>query len=444
MQLLSSLSVLVRSPVALDLAPIQILYNQAINLSLEIKIKNGLCRSLVNFLLLPWPSFIPDHKLELRKQHLAAFLLSLTKDFFAIEAVAPVSGNEALHEKNLIKINETITMIRVQIDELNGADRNSREIYYECIKPFINHSISIFPAYVNYSEVCDEILSLFVVAIQVLRNQMGAEQVTSFVQTFLDIFMSNQHLYLAVAENQPTAIKVVEKFLKLLEFITCERGHSFQYFIPNTISLCMDHIYPSVAEKTAPEVKGQLFKVLHCIFDRNWKFFFKSSVQSSLGRSHWDTCEHEAQFIQIMQAFGQSFLQTDITIFKQNLLALESLNSKYKLYHKAAFKTSMLGQFITVLLQILIHKSHEILQEEITLTIYNMASVDFEGFFCAFLPHFLQEAEGLTESQKLNLKENFKIETDHPSFIQNSQKFVNDYRFYRICNENLPPGTIKF
>lgn len=57
-------------------------------------------------------------------------------------------------------------------------------------------------------------------------------------------------------------------------------------------------------------------------------------MQSSLGRSHWDTCEHEAQFIQIMQAFGQSFLQTDITIFKQNLLALESLNSKYKLYHK--------------------------------------------------------------------------------------------------------------
>lgn len=35
-----------------------------------------------------------------------------------------------------------------------------------------------------------------------------------------------------------------------------------------------------------------------------------------------------------LQAFGQSFLQPDITIFKQNLEALENLNSKLKLYQK--------------------------------------------------------------------------------------------------------------
>ncbi len=44
--------------------------------------------------------------------------------------------------------------------------------------------------------------------------------------------------------------------------------------------------------------------------------------------------ENEAQFTGVMQAFGQSFLQPDISIFKQNLETLESLNSKWKLYHK--------------------------------------------------------------------------------------------------------------
>lgn len=34
------------------------------------------------------------------------------------------------------------------------------------------------------------------------------------------------------------------------------------------------------------------------------------------------------------QAFGQSFLQPDIHIFKQNLSYLESLNSKHKLYSR--------------------------------------------------------------------------------------------------------------
>lgn len=36
------------------------------------------------------------------------------------------------------------------------------------------------------------------------------------------------------------------------------------------------------------------------------------------------------------QAFGQSFLQPDIHLFKQNLFYLETLNTKQKLYHKVS------------------------------------------------------------------------------------------------------------
>ena len=61
---------------------------------------------------------------------------------------------------------------------------------------------------------------------------------------------------------------------------------------------------------------------------------YRPSIHISLGAGNWDSIENEAQFIQIMQAFGQSFMQPDITIFKHNLEAMESLNSKYKLYHK--------------------------------------------------------------------------------------------------------------
>jgi hypothetical protein len=49
---------------------------------------------------------------------------------------------------------------------------------------------------------------------------------------------------------------------------------------------------------------------------------------------HQDQVLHQSHFLGIMQAFGQSFLQPDIAIFKQNLEALESLNSKWKLYQK--------------------------------------------------------------------------------------------------------------
>ena len=42
-------------------------------------------------------------------------------------------------------------------------------------------------------------------------------------------------------------------------------------------------------------------------------------------------------FVHILQAFGQSFLQPDIHIFKQNVCYLEALNSKHKLYHRVSF-----------------------------------------------------------------------------------------------------------
>ena len=45
-------------------------------------------------------------------------------------------------------------------------------------------------------------------------------------------------------------------------------------------------------------------------------------------------CTLSGSFMFLLQAFGQSFLRPDITIFKQNLEALENLNSKCKLYQK--------------------------------------------------------------------------------------------------------------
>ena len=47
-----------------------------------------------------------------------------------------------------------------------------------------------------------------------------------------------------------------------------------------------------------------------------------------------DQVLHKVHFMAILTAFGQSFMQPDIMVFKQNLAALEQLNDKWKLYHK--------------------------------------------------------------------------------------------------------------
>lgn len=78
----------------------------------------------------------------------------------------------------------------------------------------------------------------------------------------------------------------------------------------------------------------------------------------------------------------------------------------------------MLYQFLNVLFQTLIQKSHNLLQEEIVNTIYNMASVEFNGFYSNFLPHFLQSIETLDSNQKTSLLQNFKRDTVSIFFVK--------------------------
>lgn len=70
----------------------------------------------------------------------------------------------------------------------------------------------------------------------------------------------------------------------------------------------------------------------------------------------------------------------------------------------------MLQQFMNVWLQVLIHKSHDLLADEIQVALYHMASSDFNLFFTHILPSFVLSADGLQPAQKEALAGNFRRE----------------------------------
>ena len=86
------------------------------------------------------------------------------------------------------------------------------------------------------------------------------------------------------------------------------------------------------------------------------------------------------------------------------------------------FRTTMLLHFINVLLQVLVHRSHDLLQDEIALAVYNMASVDFEGFYSAFMPEFLNGCQGVDTNQRAVLGRNFKMERVRPPSLSLERK----------------------
>ncbi|XP_022444151.1 exportin-6 isoform X4 [Delphinapterus leucas] len=393
--LLVSLATTVRPVFLISIPAVQKVFNRITDASAQRLVDKAqvlVCRALSNILLLPWPN-LPENEQQwpVRSINHASLISALSRDYHNLKpnAVAPQR--------------------KMPLDD----------------------------------NVTDEMLSFFLTLFRGLRVQMGVPFTEQIIQTFLNMFTREQ-LAESILHEGSTGCRVVEKFLKILQVVVQEPGQVFKPFLPSIISLCMEQVYPIIAERPSPDVKAELFELLFRTLHHNWRYFFKSTVLASVQRGiAEEQMENEPQFSAIMQAFGQSFLQPDIHLFKQNLFYLETLNTKQKLYHKKIFRTTMLFQFVNVLLQVLVHKSHDLLQEEIGIAIYNMASVDFDGFFAAFLPEFLTSCDGVDANQKNVLGRNFKMDRDLPSFTQSVHRLVNDLRYYRLCNDSLPPGTVK-
>ncbi|KAM6156221.1 exportin-6 isoform 1-T1 [Rhynchocyon petersi] len=445
--LLVSLATTVRPVFLISIPAVQKVFNRITDASaqrLADKAQVLVCRALSNILLLPWPN-LPENEQQwpVRSINHASLLSALSRDYRNLKPSEVAPQRKVPLEDTKVIIHQTLSVLEDIVENISGEATKSRQICYQSLQESVQVSLALFPAFIHQSDITDEMLSFFLTLFRGLRVQMGVPFTEQIIQTFLNMFTREQ-LAESILREGSTGCRVVEKFLKILQVVVQEPVQVFKPFLPSIISLCMEQVYPIIAERPSPDVKAELFELLFRTLHHNWRYFFKSSVLASVQRGiAEEQMENEPQFSAIMQAFGQSFLQPDIHLFKQNLFYLETLNTKQKLYHKKIFRTTMLFQFVNVLLQVLVHKSHDLLQEEIGIAIYNMASVDFDGFFAAFLPEFLTSCDGVDDNQKNVLGRNFKMDRDLPSFTQNVHRLVNDLRYYRLCNDSLPPGTVK-
>ncbi|XP_077979557.1 exportin-6-like isoform X2 [Glandiceps talaboti] len=440
-----SIATSIRPAFLIQLPNVQKLFNDVSGGSLTTlptEIQMLVCRALSNILILPWPNIAEaDQQWGPRSANHMNYIKRLTDQYRSIKTAPHFSEDKRLQEQAKPCIKKTLAILIDLVESVSGEVTKTKQICYSSLQDSIQFTISIFPLYIRQPDVVEEILSFFLAVFQSLRVQMGVSFTEQAIQTFMNFFTREQ-LADTILNDGSTGCRIVEKFLRILQILVQEPGSASKRFLPSIITLCMDQIYPIIAERSSPDIKCVLFELLHLLLLYNWRYFFRTSILDSL-QSGNENMENQPQFIAIMQAFGQSFLQPDIAIFKQNLEALETLNAKWKLYYKKFFRELMLLQFLNVLLQVLVHKSHDLLQEEIMITIYNMASVDFDAFYSNFLHQFLSSCDSLNDSQKTILGSNFSIDKDLPSFTQSLRRLVNDLRYYRICNSALPEGSVK-
>lgn len=61
-------------------------------------------------------------------------------------------------------------------------------------------------------------------------------------------FYCREQLAESILHEGSTGCRVVEKFLKILQVVVQEPGQVFKPFLPSVISLCMEQVYPIIAE----------------------------------------------------------------------------------------------------------------------------------------------------------------------------------------------------
>lgn len=436
--LLVTLTGTVRPAQIWELQPIRDMYLMATSFTYLLPEAQRLVQlALCNTLLLPSPG-MTDQLWDLRHKLLVNLIDSLTSDFRNLGHLSTQPPEQQAYPI----ITSTLKLLGDLVKHMQSENSHTKKLLHSVIQGNVHQTLSMFPLYVRSSNVCEVILDFFLTAFAGLQHQLGATFTEQTVQTFLGVF-TREHLAESLGQEGGAGTRVVEKFLELLQLVMAEPGASFKRFVPSTISLCLDHVYPLVADTPSPNVKPALFGVLHAILLHKWQYFYQTTVLRALSEPGVEGIENREQFVAILRAYGQSLLQPDINLFGQNLRSLEELNSKWKLYHKALFREELLPQFLTVLLHSLIHKSHALLGEEIAVALYNMAAVNFVAFHNAFLSQFLHSTDGLDDGQRSILQRNFKTDTDLPTFTQHIQQLVNDLRCYRLCNTSLPAGSVK-
>ncbi|TSK87535.1 Exportin-6 [Bagarius yarrelli] len=334
------------------------------------------CRALSNMLLLPWPS-LPEAEQQWpsRSASHARLIGTITHQY----RLLPRPPDH--HPNGKAVLQQTLCVLKDLVDSISGEATKSRQICYQSLQESVQVTLALFPLYI----------------------QQPAEEIWRDA-----IVHTREQLAVSILQEGSAGSNVVEKFLKILQVVVQEPGQTFKPMLPSILGLCMEQVYPIVADRSCPDVKAEMFELLFQILHQNWRFFFKTSVLNSVQRTGAEEqMENEAQFIAAMQAFGQSFLQPDIHIFKQNLSYLEILNTKHKLYHR----------------------SHDLLQDDITLALYNMAAVDFPAFYSSFLPEFLNGCQGLDPHQRTTLARNFTPERDR--FPELSSAVIGDGAGYR-------------
>ena len=333
----------------------------------------------------------------------------------------------------------TLVVLTDWCSEIRDHNKRIRGLLYDPLSPCIDAAMHFFPIYLHQPDVLQVILKFFLGLFDSLSAQMGSQRCEKITQ-FLMTLLTKEQIESSIKEENSIGSLVIENFINILISLSKSQNTTTTTFLPHIITFILEQVYPPVTKQGTTNIKMSLFSLFSSILRYNWKSFFPYNILN-VTDPETEVMQNKEQFLAIMNILCEFFTESDITLFRDNLLALTEIHNKNNLFHKYIFLQNMRDTFCSVFLQVLVQKSHELLQDEITNLMYNMAFADFDTFFSSFLPNFLENCDNLTSQQKKDLLTNFHTDHDLPTFTQNLRQLCTDLRLYLIVNSSTPASS---
>ena len=271
------------------------------------------------------------------------------------------------------------------------------------------------------AKVSEDIVCLLLSSVKCLRVELGADFVLNSTKLTLNCFFPLfQNIATNLLSTKIPIHKSLEKVLEMLEVIVGEPGSSFRSVIGLTIQF-LTQLYPLVSAKEASSRNVQLKRIVFRIF-------------YNLLLSHINNLEkeNEGNVVSILKLFLSSFnasKEEDMEIQKYNLKAMVEFNAKLFLFKKVYFKQQIYLPLSSGVLDLMLSKSRELVKDEMSTLLYELARLEFDVFYKNFLVPFLQSKPILAVHKKA-LFEQFGTPTDFPSFKSSLDTFIEDFSIY--------------
>ncbi|CAH2262819.1 jg9193 [Pararge aegeria aegeria] len=263
------------------------------------------------------------------------------------------------------------------------------------------------PACTAETEITDFFLALFTALLPQLGN---------FAYTAIDVFLE------VAQRGSGDGSGSLERLVECVRLGVEAGGGGVR--VHAVLELLHSHVLPR-ADPATPTLARAAHRLLASVLVHRWRYFFPHKCEGE------EALRRTAELRGALTALGRALLQPDIELLRINLNTLDTLNTKWKLYHKAIFRSEFMGSVLTVLLSGLTEGgARALLLDEALAAVHAMAAVDFVAFRRAFLPHFIQTLPGL-EPHHVRLLADFPPDTDLPTFTQNIQRLMNDVNCYR-------------